>query len=143
MTHPADALEQVFRLARLNRPDQARRKASDHLRAFLVQHQALAVAISHEINRATACGCEDCCNQLPSMLEGLVGIEADLRSLFIAGDILEDVSANFDMPEREHFDIAEEVLRERMIAATAGDDTDEARDTLEHILSLPDTDAPS
>ena len=77
------------------------------------------------------------------MLEGLVGIKADLRSLFIAGDILESVSPGFDMPEREHFDIAEELLRERMIAAVAGDDTEDARDTLEHILSLPDTDAPS
>jgi hypothetical protein len=77
------------------------------------------------------------------MLHGLCDIEADLRSLFIAGDLLEDISSDFNMPEREHFDIAEEVLRERMIAAVAGDDTDEARDTLEHILSLPDTDAPS
>lgn len=143
MTHPADALEQVFRLARLNRPDQARRKALEHLGAFIVQHQALLVALDHDITEAIECGCQQCCESLVSMHQALAENAADLRSLSIARGILENVSPDFKMPEREHFDIAEAVLREEMIAAAAGDDTDGARDTLEHILSLPEPDAPS
>jgi hypothetical protein len=140
--HPSDDLELIFRIARLNRPAQLKRKALVHLRAFLVQHHALSAQATAEMVHMMRCGCDDCLACTGDALGAFAGIEADLRSLTQLDDTLTSICEHFEHPPTEHFDTAEEFLRERMLNVVAGDATPSTIESLERLLHhSTDTDA--
>jgi hypothetical protein len=141
-THPSDQAEQAIRFASIHRPQQIKQKLLVSLRAFIFQHEALLHESAKEIRAMFECGCDEC---IVNCAEGLAvygQICADLRQLSNAHDLVCDVSAHFPRPGADSMEVAAEGLRERMIQTCAGDSTDEARESLERLISNPNESHP-
>ncbi len=135
--HPSELAEQVIRFAAIHRPQQLKTKLLVTLGAFLLQHEALLKECAGEVQNMIECGCDGCVESAAFAISSHASIHSDLRQLSIAYDLITEVCAEFDKPEKESFDLASESLRERMINHCAGDDTDVARASLERLLSHP------
>lgn len=134
-THPSDKAEHVIRFAALNRPQQTKAKALVALRAFILQHEALLHESAREIRGMFECGCDDCLLSCAAALASHGQIHADLQQLNTAHDLLCEVGSDFPRPGADSMEAAAAGLRERMIHVCAGEATDDARDSLERLLS--------